>query len=486
MRFLEILLVGIVTILPIYISFRDYQKHRLIILSILAILLISHLVFEGYRWQLLLVYVLTIVLLFCVFKNYKFFKGGMFRKTISYVVFILILIPSWALPNIFPIFKLPQPTGAYNVGSQYFHLKTNRDEIITKDSNDKRELMVKIWYPTEGNEKKEIYLDDGDKKGFSIKYGLPETTFNYLNQVQTHTYENAAIVDGKFPVLIFSHGYFSQANGYYSLLEEIVSRGYIVLALNHTYESTGSAFPKKNIKFYSNEFNRILNDEKMASMAWEIQEGYSNAKDWNAQHEAVKDGLKNYAAANISKRWTEDVISLLDELENWNKTTFLKNRIDFSKIGAFGHSQGGTTAGESLLRDSRIKAAVNIDGVQWGTMIDTMMQKPFMLLESTSWPKEHPRLNQHAFHNGSTTDFYDAKILNSGHSNFMDIPLMINLRMINEAGTIHPNKASKITTDLVVDFFDKYLNNKSKDILSLQEKHEELEISMHKKRNSKK
>ena len=50
----------------------------------------------------------------------------------------------------------------------------------------------------------------------------------------------------------------------------------------------------------------------------------------------------------------------LDQLENWNENGFLKNRLDLDKIGVFGHSRGGGAAGQLTIKDTRIKAAVNI------------------------------------------------------------------------------------------------------------------------------
>ena len=135
---------------------------------------------------------------------------------------------------------------------------------------------------------------------------------------------------------------------------------------------------------------------------------------------------------------------------------------------------------QALLDDNRIIAGVNVDGMQWGEMIDTKMTKPFALI-SSEWDSSHPNLNVHAYHNGSSSDFYNAKILNSGHSNFMDIPLMINLPFINEAGTINPNKAYKVTTKIVLQFFDMYLLDKPSNLLELANKYPELEIKLIKK-----
>lgn len=482
MRVFEIVLLLMVLVLPFLISTEKIKIPKKIILPIFIGLLVLHFFIEGYRWQMIPVYLLSLIVAFCVYKEYRFFSGKWYKRLLVGVFFGILLVLGFALPTILPVFKLPNPTGKYTVGSQYLHLKTDRVEDITPNTSDKRELMIKVWYPSTNSGEKEKYLTSADKEGFALKYGLPASAFNYLKYVNTHTYKDAKIANGKFPVLIFSHGYNSKANGYYALLEEVVSHGYIVLAINHTYESVGSLFPNNEIRYYDNDYNRKINNKEMASLAWEISEKYKNTPNWKERHNAIKNGIKNYSAAIINDRWSEDIVSVIENLENWNENTFLKNHLALQSIGVFGHSQGGAAAGESIIKSTSVKAAINLDGVQWGNMIDTTMHKPFALI-SSDWAKEHPNLNEHAYYNGSTKDFYNAKILSSGHSNFMDVPLMINLSAVNEAGSINPVKATKITTEFVVSFFDKYLLDKQIDVLKLSKKYNELEIKLEKQKH---
>lgn len=482
MRVFEVVLLLMVLVLLFLISTEKIIIPKKIILPIFIGLLVLHFFVEGYRWQMIPVYLLSLIVTFCIYKGYRFFYEKWYKKLLVGVFLGILLVLGFVLPTILPVFKLPSPKGKYTVGSQYLHLKTNRTEEITPNTNDKRELMIKVWYPSIISGEKENYLTSADKEGFALKYGLPASAFNYLKYVKTHTYKGAKIADGEFPVLIFSHGYNSKANGYYALLEEVVSRGYIVLGINHTYESIGSLFPNSEVRYYNKDYNRKINNKEMASLAWEISMKYKNTPNWKERHDAIKKGIKNYSAAIINDRWSEDIVSVIENLEDWNENTFLKNHLALQSIGVFGHSQGGAAAGESIIKNTSVKAAINLDGVQWGNMIDTIMNKPFALI-SSDWSKEHPNLNEHAYHNGSTKDFYSTKILGSGHSNFMDIPLMINLSAFNEAGSINPVKATKITAEFVVCFFDKYLLNKQIDILKLSQKFSELEIKLEKQKH---
>lgn len=120
----------------------------------------------------------------------------------------LLLIIAIFLPSVLPVFDLPEPEGPYSVGTRDILLELNREEVITEEEDDKRKLMVKVWYPSSNREGEiDPYIDQGGRHGFAQKYGLPNSTFNYLDKVDTHVYRNANIAEGKFPVLVFSHGY---------------------------------------------------------------------------------------------------------------------------------------------------------------------------------------------------------------------------------------------------------------------------------------
>ena len=75
---------------------------------------------------------------------------------------------------------------------------------------------------------------------------------------------------------------------------------------------------------------------------------------------------------------------VLNELEKLNKNdrkNLFINRMDLNQIGMFGHSYGGATAVQMLMKDDRIKAAVNMDGTLYGEKIEeTGVEKPLMIL----------------------------------------------------------------------------------------------------------
>ncbi|QYA26153.1 hypothetical protein G3I01_11725 [Gramella sp. MT6] len=478
MQVFEILLLLASTLFLIFNFFSRIEINRYWIIGGLISFLFTHLIFEGFRWQMMPGYLICLFAIFSAFRQTQK-RSKKALRVLKGMGFTLLLALAIALPSIFPVFKLPELQGEYQVGTRDMLFNIDRDEVITEDASDRRKLMAKIWYPSkETNDQKDLYIDEGGRHGFAQKYGLPDAAFNYLDKIETKVYRETRVADEEFPVLIFSHGYNSKANGYYALLTEIASHGYIIIALNHTYESTGSSFPDGSEVYFDYEYAR-----KIESGTWEklapVREAFQQNIKFEKRHPVVKKGLESYFVREIVERWSQDISDVVSELEDLNASGFLKGKLDLDNIGVFGHSRGGGAAGNALLVDERIKAGANIDGVQWGRIVNTSFNDPFLYI-SADWPEDKEDLNSHAYINKSKDIFYEARVLNTLHSNFMDIPLMIPINAISKAGSIDPYLGLEITNDLVVAFFDKHLKNQEVDFTELNSDYDMLKLEIFK------
>lgn len=461
MRILEIALLLSGTVLPFVkrpLVKRIQYGHVMLFLGILMLL---HLFIEGWRWQMIPAYVLILILgwriqVMDVSKPVRL----SFTRVTSFAGLSLLIILGWVLPRVFPVFSLPEPRGAYSVGTDMIHVETGKEEKITSEPADKRELMLKIWYPGEADVsslKGEKYIDKAGREGFAVKYGLPPSALNYLDLVETYAFSDIPVADGSFPVLIFSHGYGSKATGYYALLTEIASRGYVIINMNHTYESLGVTFPDGRKKYFDYDFQREISSESM-EIVQPVRDAFRNDLDYEERHPIVREAVKNYFEGGIQDRWAEDMILAMNLLEGWNTEGLLKGRLDLDKIGIFGHSAGGGAAGNVAMKDDRVKAAANLDGIQWGNMIDTTYSIPYLYV-SADWPEDHEDINSHIYIHKSSNYFYEAKLLKSGHPDFMDIPFMIPVQSLAGTGDIDPYLGTEIVTNLVTSFFDRHLKN---------------------------
>lgn len=479
MLLFEILLLSVSVL---YITFSRYVNPKIdkrYVICMLALLIIAQLLFEGYRWQMIPAYIIWgFAVITALRQSDQNQRKTLITRVAKTTGLVLLFIPAAVLPAAFPIFELPENTGPYAVGTTDILFEADREEVITPDQTDSRQFMIKAWYPANNPQgEQDPYMDSAGRAGFAQKYGFPSSLLHYLDRIETRVYRNSTVAAETFPVLIFSHGYHSSANGYYALLSEIASQGYIIFSLNHTYESTGTTFPDGKDVYFDNAYAR-----KIESNTWEtinpVIEAFKSDIDFDERHSIVEKALTTYFAKDIVERWALDIMNVVDSLDQWNQSGLFKGRLSLNSIGVFGHSRGGGAAGEALLTDGRIKAGANLDGVQWGQIVNTSFQKPFLFL-SSDWPEGHEDLNQHAYVNKSSSVFYDAELLSSGHSNFMDIPYMIPLQALNLSGEIDRDLALEISSKLTISFFDKHLKNMDVRLSSLNLEYANLQLDIY-------
>jgi dienelactone hydrolase len=145
----------------------------------------------------------------------------------------------------------------------------------------------------------------------------------------------------------------------------------------------------------------------------------------------------------------------------------LVRKMDLNRIGAFGQSFGGAISGQLCLRDSRVSAGVNLDGFQFGDIIDEPLQDPFMLIQSgynDLW-----NYGNSAIFSNTEADFYFIDIPKARHLVFSDAALLPSIPLENRLDMLGDINESKVLGDLnraILDFFDIYLKDKDPSFLS--------------------
>ncbi|MGD2147498.1 MAG: hypothetical protein PVH41_12450, partial [Anaerolineae bacterium] len=123
-----------------------------------ALVVVAQLLLEGYRWQMIPSYGLTAVLLLIAGRNIGSRSQARRdpssrRKVLSTAgtaLGLLTLLIAAALPAGFPVFRFPEPTGPYVVGTRFFYwVDLARPETCTPDPDDHREVSAQIWYPAD-------------------------------------------------------------------------------------------------------------------------------------------------------------------------------------------------------------------------------------------------------------------------------------------------------------------------------------------------
>ncbi len=445
MRILEIiiiiflLLVSLQFLLPSTIG---KQKKGMAIggLSIIGIIsFVLHMIFEGIHWQMIPVYIPSILLFtWGVYQLVKI-KIGVIpvsemsspRKKlgIALLVVVLVLISSTLLiDSTLPVFQLPAPSGDYAIGTVTFELTdTNRNETFTSDPADHRRILIKAWYPTDDITGCTMapYIDSPDQfsTGIQQSWGFPTIMTSHFALIKTHSYINAPLSQAhqNYPVLIFSHGYGGLIMQNTVLMEELASHGYIVFSISHSYEAAVTSFPDGSVIYEATE------------------ETYADLP-------------------NSLQTWANDTVFLIDQLEivdNPSIPSLLHDGLDLSLIGTFGHSFGGTTSEEVALTDSRIDAGISFDSPH-GQRANTLnMTKPYMLLFGPDFG--NPEMNDTVYKNSNST-CYGLYINGTRHHNFADeniwSPMLRNYGLL---GSIDGHRMLQLLNDYVLAFFNEHL-----------------------------
>jgi len=206
--------------------------------------------------------------------------------------------------------QLPRPTGSYNVGMSTHFLKD-----ISRHHNDEksRPLLVRIYYPSVEIQKEyPPYLSDTMhlyKEKIVHTYNVSPEDLEYLDGIRDWAMPDATIdrENAPFPVLFFSPGFLMAAQLYSSLIEEMASHGYVVVAINHTDACWPVMFPDGSTPVILPELANVFSNKEQSCM-------------------------QIFDTTQVT--WIKDVEFVLSWLQNQPLTKFL----DLSRMGIFGHS----------------------------------------------------------------------------------------------------------------------------------------------------
>jgi predicted dienelactone hydrolase len=358
---------------------------------------------------------------------------------------------------------LPAPTGRHQVGRVSFDwVDPNRAEIYSSNPRDRRELVVWVWYPAAPD-------PGADRAAYLPEAWAPAGQLLGLNAagLRSHAVEAAAVADeqSSYPVLVQSQSGFPPLL-LAAIAEELASHGYVVVGVNHTYETAVTVFADGRVVPMSPAAVAGLLGPQTETGPYQEQ---------FAQRAAVCD----YKAADLAS-----VANQLQQLPA-DAAGLLAGRLDLDRLGGFGHSFGGNAALQWCRDDRRCRAAANLDGALWTEVGRVGLDRPVLQVLA-----EHPQLapsGAEAVAAGLASDAaaydtekaitfggwrtvqqqgcpgYTVQVKGAGHLSFLDVGLLPvqgegPVKAMLAATSIQPRRMWRVTCDLLLAFFGHHLD----------------------------
>jgi hypothetical protein len=326
----------------------------------------------------------------------------------------------------------PAPEPHYDVGTATYELvDASREEALTPEPGDVREVRLRVWYPARAAGVPAAYFPNALEGRLNAENaGLPEATFAAL---ETRAFEGAPVADAAsaFPVLVFSPGMSTNPSFYSHTLRELASRGYVVFALAHSH-ATGSV---------------VLSDGRVLSELAEPRP--SETRD------------ASILEWSLDQRFVLDRAAALDAQGSGDR---FEGRLDLARAGALGHSRGGAAAAQACASDARFKACANLDGSVSAPMLVSPPAQPFLLVRS-----ELEESTLDTFFAGLRGSAHRVRLEGANHNDFTDLGFIVDGLStqgieLDRAGlllgSIEPERASSIVGDYVAAFFDAELRGR--------------------------
>ncbi|GAA5165475.1 MULTISPECIES: alpha/beta hydrolase family protein [Amycolatopsis] len=338
----------------------------------------------------------------------------------SFLLATTVLLASTALPaSAAQRLALPAPSGRHPVGRTDLHLVDASRPDPWRGGV--RELMVSVHRPARSGHERMPYMLPGAAAHFAAVtanglLGLGVPAGADWAGVRTGSYGGAVPVPGDRPVIVYSPGLGEPRTWATAAAEDLASRGYVVVSLDHTWESPEVQFPDGSVR---------------------------TMVDPGDPDTFVRKAL----AVRVA-----DTRFVLDELA--------ARGFDVRRVGMFGHSMGGSAAALTMAADPRVVAGVNLDGNLTyldGSLMPPAAQglgRPFLLVGKDGETDTGPGWT--AFLAATRGWARQLRLRGAEHASFTDAAALLPQLGVG-LGTLDPATSVRTQRAYVASFFDRWL-----------------------------
>jgi dienelactone hydrolase len=402
---------------------------------------VAHWQIEGLRWQMIPVYLAALGLAIGDLLSVE--RRLDWARRISRGLFGLAGLALGAiLPLALPVPELPIPTGPEPIGTVSVEIDdAEREELYGPAPGPGRRVMAQVWYPALSGEVSEPlpWSEDWDVVAPAISklMGFPGWFLSHTGYTLSHASSSASIAPGTFPVVVYSHGWTGfRTNALYQI-ENLVSNGFIVVAIDHTHLAATMRFPDGEVVPY---------DPAALPDAAEVGE------------EAYVESTENMLGA-----LSDDITTVVNALEAGPNGPFgaLASSFDVTRLGVYGNEVGGGAAIRFCLEDERCDAVLGLD--PWVEPIPDRAPaisatRPSLYMRSDDWRGTDNDAILRGIAERSTSTTYWIGVEGAAETDFLSMPLLSPVgARLGWKGPVPAGRVIPIVDRYLLGFFEVYL-----------------------------
>jgi dienelactone hydrolase len=363
--------------------------------------------------------------------------GGTMRTLAVVTALTLTLSASPAAADTTPY--LPRPTGPQPVGVTALSLTDTSRPDPWVPSVPYRELMVSVFYPAaSAHGPKKQYMTPRESELNLAREDIPGLPPDVFSTVRTHAVADARPVAARphsLPLVVLSPGWTQPRATLTTWAEDLASHGYVVVAIDHTYENRATTFPDGHVT-------------ECAACEVDDRPGF-----WE----------------EFARVRTADTSFVLDELTGPHPKWRGSALVDPARLGMAGHSAGGAAATRAMLADPRIRAGADVDGSIHVPLPPSGLSRPFLFLGS----KDFYTPGVPGPYDDWETDWahltgWKRWLMVSGtvHASFTDLGVLAGQLGVDLGASIDAERAVAVTRAYLRAFFDQHLRCRPQPLLA--------------------
>jgi dienelactone hydrolase len=373
---------------------------------------------------------------------------------------------------------IPRPSGPHAVGFTSMTISDLSRPVLLST------VTLDIWYPASSTagHRAAPYNEAALRGALATYQGIPAS----LNrETPSYAFQDAPVLGGQHPVVIFNHGYGSFSKQNTSNAQELASHGYLVLSLAHPGDSLIAQDAEGEITQFDGQdevYQQLRASQNTPAFAVGLATHLA-AQRLARTHEAhmvatqeLSRSLPYSLLGPLRQRWLDDTRLVIARLSEAGPPQSEGNSIlssaDASKVTVMGHSFGGVTALDIARRPPPgVVQVINLDG-PWleaasdgGSSFpdlnsDHTLKVPVLALLSTQNIQRRQDLGLHGtFDTPLSRGLYGShvtEIAGTAHMNFTDLNFIPVLRWVSPLlGRVDNRRMARLMNRAILEFLSR-------------------------------